>query len=157
MAKYLVIGGVAGGATAAARLRRNDEQAEIILVERGEYISYANCGLPYYSGGVIAERDKLFVMTPEKFRATLHVDVRIATEAIAINRQKKTVTLEEKKTGNIYEESYDTLILSPGAEPVRPPIPGLDGEGIFTLRSVPDVDRIKGWLDLQHPQLAVVV
>lgn len=157
MAKYLVIGGVAGGATAAARLRRNDEQAEIILVERGEYISYANCGLPYYSGGVIAERDKLFVMTPEKFRATLNVDVRVATEATVINRQKKTVTLVDKKTGRTYEEPYDTLILSPGAEPVRPPIPGLDLEGIFTLRSVPDVDRIKAWLDLQHPQLAVVV
>ncbi|MEW6565210.1 MAG: FAD-dependent oxidoreductase [Spirochaetota bacterium] len=157
MAKYVIIGGVAGGATTAARLRRNDEHAEIILVERGDYISYANCGLPYYSGGVISEREKLFVMTPEKFNETLHVDVRIATEATAIDRAKKTVTLVERKTGKTYTESYDTLVLSPGAEPVRPPIPGLDLEGIFTLRSVPDVDGIKAWLDMKRPERAVVV
>lgn len=157
MAKVLIIGGVAGGATAAARLRRNDERAEIVLVERGDYISYANCGLPYYAGGVISERSKLFVMTPENFKETLNVDVRIATEAVSIDRKAKTVSLVERKTGKTYTESYDELILSPGAEPVRPPIPGLDTEGIFTLRTVPDVDKIKEWIDTKRPQSAVVV
>lgn len=157
MAKYLIIGGVAGGATTAARLRRNDEHAQIIMVERGDYVSYANCGLPYYAGGVIAERSKLFVMTPEKFRETLNIDVRVATEATAIDRSAKTVSLRDKKTGRTYAESYDTLILSPGAEPLRPPIPGLDLEGIFTLRSVPDVDAIKEWIDRRRPERAVVV
>lgn len=157
MAKYLIIGGVAGGATTAARLRRNDERAEIILVERGDYVSYANCGLPYYSGGVISERSKLFVMSKEKFRDTLAVDVRTGTEAVSIDRAAKTVTLVERSTGRTYAESYDALVLSPGAEPARPPIPGLDLEGIFTLRSVPDVDRIKEWIDQRRPERAVVV
>jgi len=157
MAKYLIIGGVAGGATTAARLRRNDEQATIIMVERGAYISYANCGLPYYTGGVITDRSKLLVMTPESFKASLNVDVRVETEAVSIDRAARTVTLTEKKTGRVYTESYDDLILSPGAEPVRPPIPGLDLEGIFTLRSVPDADRIKEWVDVKRPERAVVV
>ncbi|MFA6506949.1 MAG: FAD-dependent oxidoreductase, partial [Treponemataceae bacterium] len=157
MAKYLIIGGVAGGATTAARLRRNDERADIILIERGDYVSYANCGLPYYAGGVISERAKLFVMTPEKFRETLNVDVRVATEATAIDRAAKTVSLTELKTGRTYKENYDALILSPGAEPIKPPIPGLDLEGIFTIRSVPDIDRIKEWIDMRRPERAVVV
>lgn len=157
MAKYLIVGGVAGGATTAARLRRNDERAEIVLVERGDYVSYANCGLPYYAGGVISERSKLFVMTPEKFKETLDVDVRVATEAVSIDREAKTATLTELKTGRTYKESYDALVLSPGAEPVKPPIPGLDLEGVFTLRSVPDIDRIKEWTDLRRPERAVVV
>ncbi|GAB1481408.1 FAD-dependent oxidoreductase [Treponema sp.] len=157
MAKYIIIGGVAGGATTAARLRRNDEHAEIILIERGNYVSYANCGLPYYAGGVISERSKLFVMTSENFRDTLSIDVRTGTEATAIDRASKSVRLHEKVSGRTYTESYDALVLSPGAEPVRPPIPGLDLEGIFTLRSVPDVDKIKEWIDLKRPQNAVVV
>jgi NADPH-dependent 2,4-dienoyl-CoA reductase/sulfur reductase-like enzyme/peroxiredoxin family protein/rhodanese-related sulfurtransferase/TusA-related sulfurtransferase len=157
MAKYLIIGGVAGGATAAARLRRNDEDAEIILIERGDYISYANCGLPYYTGGVIADRAKLFVMTPEKFRETLNIDVRIGTEAVAIDRAARKVVLVEKATGRRYEEGYDHLVLSPGAEPARPPIPGLDLPGVFTLRSVPDADAIKEWADLHRPRRAIVV
>ena len=157
MATYVIIGGVAGGATTAARLRRNDERANIIIVERGEHVSYANCGLPYYAGGVISERSKLFVMTPEKFRETLNIDVRVSTEAVSIDRAAKTVALTELKTGRVYNEAYDALILSPGAEPVKPPIPGLDLEGIFTLRSVPDVDRIKEWTDLRRPERAVVV
>ena len=157
MAKYLIIGGVAGGAPTAARLRRNDERAEIILVERGDYVTYANSGRPYYSGGVIAERSKLFVMTKEKFRDTLAIDVRTGTEAVSIDRAAKTVALVERETGRRYAESYDALVLSPGAEPARPPIPGLDLEGIFTLRSVPDVDRIKEWLDQKRPARAVVV
>jgi NADPH-dependent 2,4-dienoyl-CoA reductase/sulfur reductase-like enzyme/peroxiredoxin family protein/rhodanese-related sulfurtransferase/TusA-related sulfurtransferase len=151
------VGGVAGGATTAARLRRNDERAQIILVERGDYVSYANCGLPYYAGNVISERAKLFVMTPEKFKETLDVDVRVSTEAVSIDRAAKKVALKDLKTGRTYAESYDALVLSPGAEPVKPPIPGLDTEGIFTLRSVPDIDRIKEWIDVRRPERAVVV
>ena len=157
MAKYVIVGGVAGGATAAARLRRLDEGAEIILLERGDYISYANCGLPYYAGGVIKERSKLFVMTPEKFRATLAVDVRTGHEASSIDAKAKSVTIVEKATGRTYSESYDALVLSPGAEPVRPPIPGIDDERIFTLRSVPDIDAIKEHIDAKRPERAIIV
>jgi NADPH-dependent 2,4-dienoyl-CoA reductase/sulfur reductase-like enzyme/peroxiredoxin family protein/TusA-related sulfurtransferase/rhodanese-related sulfurtransferase len=157
MPKYLIIGGVAGGATAAARLRRLDEEAEIILLERGDYISYANCGLPYYAGGVIKERSKLFVMTPEKFRATLDVEVRTGHEALSIDRARKEVLVRDKAGKREYTESYDALVLSPGAEPVRPPIPGIDGPGIFSLRSVPDIDAIKGFVDSHRPERAVVI
>jgi NADPH-dependent 2,4-dienoyl-CoA reductase/sulfur reductase-like enzyme/peroxiredoxin family protein/rhodanese-related sulfurtransferase/TusA-related sulfurtransferase len=157
MAKYVIIGGVAGGATAAARLRRLDENAEIILLERGDYISYANCGLPYYAGGVITERSKLFVMTPERFRATLAVDVRTGHEAVAIDPASRTVEIVERATGKKYSESYDALVLSPGAEPVKPPIPGIDDESIFTLRSVPDIDAIKERLDARRPERVVVI
>ncbi len=157
MAKYIVVGGVAGGASAAARLRRLDEEAEIILLERGEYISYANCGLPYYAGGVITERSKLFVMTPELFRETLAVDVRTGHEATSIDLKARTVSILEKKTGRSYAEGYDELVLSPGAEPIRPPIPGIDDKRIFTLRSVPDIDAIKEYLDARRPERALVV
>lgn len=157
MAKYIIIGGVAGGATAAARLRRLDEKAEIILLERGEYISYANCGLPYYAGGVIKERSKLFVMTPEKFRLTLAVDVRTGHEASSIDTKAKSVTIVEKATGRMYSENYDALILSPGAEPMRPPIPGIDDDCIFTLRSVPDIDAIKEHIDAKRPERAIII
>ena len=157
MAKYVIIGGVAGGATAAARLRRLDEKAEIILLERGEYVSYANCGLPYYAGGVIKERSKLFVMTPERFKATLAIDVRTGHEAAAIDPAAKSVTIVEKSSGRRYVESYDALVLSPGAEPVRPPIPGIQDPSVFTLRSVPDIDAIKEYIDAKRPERAVVV
>ncbi len=157
MAKYVIVGGVAGGATAAARLRRLDEDAEIVLLERGDYISYANCGLPYYAGGVIRERSKLFVMTPEKFRATLNVDVRTGHEALSIDKNSRTVVIVEKKTGRRYTESYDALVLSPGAEPLRPRIPGIDDERIFTLRTVPDIDAIKEKIDALRPERALVV
>jgi NADPH-dependent 2,4-dienoyl-CoA reductase/sulfur reductase-like enzyme/peroxiredoxin family protein/TusA-related sulfurtransferase/rhodanese-related sulfurtransferase len=157
MAKYVIIGGVAGGATTAARLRRLDEKAEIILLERGDYISYANCGLPYYAGGIIKERSKLFVMTSERFKATLAVDVRTGHEAMAIDAKAKTVTIVEKATGRTYTESYDALVLSPGAEPVKPPIPGIDNASIFTLRSVPDIDAIKEHIDAKRPERAVVI
>jgi Uncharacterized NAD(FAD)-dependent dehydrogenases len=157
MPKYIIVGGVAGGATAAARLRRLDESADIVLLERGDYISYANCGLPYYAGGVIKERSKLFVMTPERFRSTLAVDVRIGHEAISIDPRSKTVSILEKSTGRKYVEGYDALVLSPGAEPVKPPIPGIDDEAIFTLRSVPDIDAIKERLDAKRPERAVVI
>lgn len=155
--KCVIIGGVAGGATTAARLRRNNEQAEIIMFERGEYISYANCGLPYYLGGTIRERDQLFVQTPKKFYNTLRIDVRINSEVIGINRDKKTVTVKDSKAGREYEESYDKLVLSPGAMAVRPPIPGIDAKGIFTLRNVPDTDEIKKFIDERKPSRAVIV
>ena len=154
--KHLIIGGVAGGATAAARIRRIDEQAEIILLEKGPHISYANCGLPYYIGGVIAHREKLFVQTPEAFGQQFNVDVRIYSEAIAIHPEKKTVTVR-KADGSCYEEGYDRLLLSPGATPVRPPLKGIDLEGIFTLRNVEDTDRIKGYLQEHEVKHAVVV
>ena len=157
MARYIIIGGVAGGASAAARLRRLDERADIVLVERGDYISYANCGLPYYAGGTIADGDSLFVMTPEKFKAWLNVDVRTGTEAVALDTAARTVTLLERRTGVRRVEAYDALVLSPGAEPIRPPIPGIDSEGIYTLRSVPDVDAIKKHVDERRPERAVVV
>ncbi len=154
---YIIVGGVAGGAATAARLRRNDEKAAIIIFERGDYISYANCGLPYYLGGTIREREKLFVETPESFRSTLDVDVRISTEVTDIDTETKTIGVKERKTGREYRESYDALILSPGAEPLRPPIPGIESERIFTLRNVPDVDRLKGFIDERRPKRAVVV
>lgn len=157
MPKYIIIGGVAGGASTAARLRRLDENADIVLVERGDYISYANCGLPYYAGGVIGDRERLFVMTPDKFKAWLNVDVRTGTEAKALDTAAKTVTLVDVRTGARRVESYDALVLSPGAEPIRPPIPGIESEGIYTLRSVPDVDAIKKRVDERRPERAVVI
>lgn len=123
--KIIIIGGVAGGATTAARIRRVDETAEIILLEKGKYISYANCGLPYYIGGVIEERDKLFVQTPEAFSTRFRIDVRTENEAIFIDRKRKTVTIRQSSE-DTYEESYDKLVISTGASPVRPPLPGID-------------------------------
>lgn len=154
--KYLIIGGVAGGATAAARIRRNTEAAEIILFEKGEYISYANCGLPYYIGGVITERERLFVQTPEAFGKRFNIDVRTRSEVIAIDVKKKEVTVSASG-GKVYTESYDKLLLSPGASPVRPPLPGIDSEGIFTLRNVSDTDRIKRYIQENDVKRAVIV
>lgn len=154
--KILIIGGVAGGATTAARIRRTDETAEIILLEKGKYISYANCGLPYYIGGVIKEREKLFVQTPETFSTRFRVDVRIESEVIFIDRKRKTVTIRQSSE-DTYEESYDKLLISTGASPVRPPLPGIDLNGIFTLRNVADTDRIKGYIDSHAPRRAVVI
>ena len=153
--KIIIIGGVAGGATTAARIRRVDETAEIILLEKGKYISYANCGLPYYIGGVIREREKLFVQTPESFGIRFRVDVRTENEVIFIDRKKKTLTIR-RPSEDTYIESYDRLILSTGATPVRPPLPGINSEGIFTLRNVTDTDRIKAYVD-QHPIRRAVV
>lgn len=143
--KHIIIGGVAGGATAAARIRRADENAEIVLIDKGKYISYANCGLPYYIGGVIKSRDKLFVQTPEAFSRRFNVDVRTQNEALAINTAKHEVSIR-RADGTTYTETYDRLLLSPGAEPVRPPLEGIDTEGIFTLRNVDDTDRIHQYL-----------
>jgi NADPH-dependent 2,4-dienoyl-CoA reductase/sulfur reductase-like enzyme/rhodanese-related sulfurtransferase len=155
--RYLIIGGVAGGATTAARLRRNDESAEIIIIERGDHISYANCGLPYYIGGVIKERDKLFVQTPENFMRTFRIEVRVKTEALEVSPAAHSVLLKNLETGEEYEESYDKLVLSPGAEPVKPPIPGISDPRIFTLRSVPETDAIKEFVDAKDPKRAVIV
>jgi NADPH-dependent 2,4-dienoyl-CoA reductase/sulfur reductase-like enzyme/rhodanese-related sulfurtransferase len=153
--KLLIIGGVAGGATTAARLRRRDESAEIIMIERGSHISYANCGLPYYIGGTIPDRNRLFVQTPESFNRRLGVDVRTDSEVVEIDRKGKRVRIESE--GESYWESYDKLVLSPGAEPIRPPLPGIDGKTIFTLRNVTDTDRIKGYIEENRPKRAVIV
>lgn len=156
MAKYVIVGGVAGGASTAARLRRLDESAEIIIFERGKYISYANCGLPYYVGGIIEERDRLFVQTPQTFKDNLNIDVRIEQEVISIDRKAKSVKVR-KADGTEYDESYDKLVLSPGAEPLRPPIPGILDEAIFTLRNVPDTDKIKEFVETKDVRHVVIV
>jgi NADPH-dependent 2,4-dienoyl-CoA reductase/sulfur reductase-like enzyme/peroxiredoxin family protein/TusA-related sulfurtransferase/rhodanese-related sulfurtransferase len=140
--KLVIIGGVAGGASAAARARRLDESAEIILIERGPDISFANCGLPYHIGGQIADRERLLVTTPAAMRGKFNIDVRTSTEAMAIDRERKVVTLRDVTSGKTTEESYDSLVLSPGAEPIRPPITGIDTPGIHTLRNLQDMDRI---------------
>ena len=154
--KIIIVGGVAGGATAAARIRRNTESAEIILFEKGAHISYANCGLPYYIGGVIKERDRLFVQTPKAFGKRFNIDVRTLSEVTAIDRERKEVTVRTAD-GKMYTESYDKLLLSPGASPVRPPLKGIDSEGIFTLRNVADTDRIKQYLNEKPVKRAVIV
>lgn len=154
--KFIIVGGVAGGATAAARIRRNTEQAEIILFEKGEYISYANCGLPYYLGNVIEERERLFVQTPESFGKRFNIDVRVKSEVIDIDTAAKQVHIRTSD-GREYTESYDKLLLSPGASPVRPPLPGIDNEGIFTLRNVADTDRIKSYMQQKKIKNAVIV
>lgn len=155
--KYLVIGGVAGGATVAARLRRMDEKAEIILFERGKYVSYANCGLPYYIGDTIKDRNKLFVQTVKGFTDRFRIDIRTEQEVIAIHVQKKQAEIKNLATGSIYSEAYDKLVLSPGAEPLRPGIEGIHNKKIFTLRNVPDTDAIKDYVNIAKPSHAVVV
>ncbi len=155
--KTIIIGGVAGGATAAARLRRLDEKAEIIVLERGEYVSFANCGLPYYIGGVITDREDLTLQTPESFKARFNIDVRVLNEAAKINPDTKTVTVKNLRTGETYEETYDNLILSMGAEPIRPNIDGADSSNVFTLRNIPDTLRIKRFIDSAKPRSAVVI
>ena len=155
--KYIIVGAVAGGASTAARLRRIDEHAEIVIFERGAYISYANCGLPYYIGDVIRERDKLFVQTAASFHQRFNIDVRVQTEVIEIDRQQKKVAAKNLITGEIYEEHYDKLVLSPGAEPLRPPLPGIASEGIFTLRNVTDTDHIKNYVQQHKSGKAVII
>lgn len=155
--KTLIIGGVAGGASAAARLRRLDESAEIIVLERGDFVSFANCGLPYYIGGTITERENLTLQTPESFKARFNIDVRVKNEALKINADAKTVTVKNLETDAVYEESYDYLILSPGAEPVKPNISGIDSDFVFTLRNIPDTIKIKQYIEKAKPESAVVV
>lgn len=154
--KIVIIGGVAGGATTAARIRRSDEKAEIVLIEKGKYISYANCGLPYYIGDVIKEREKLFVQTPESFGNRFRVDVRTENKVIFIDRTRKTITVRQTSE-DTYEESYDKLLISTGATPVRPPLPGIESDGIFTLRNVADTDRIKSFINTHPVRRAVVI
>lgn len=155
--KILIIGGVAGGASCAARLRRLDEKAEIIMLERGEFISFANCGLPYYIGGEISEKSKLTLQTPENFKARFHIDVRVWNECVSVDTENKTVTVRNLKTNEIYKESYDKLVLSPGAAPIRPNIEGIESNRVFTLRNIPDTLKIKSYIDTMHPRSAVVV
>ncbi len=155
--RYIIVGAVAGGASTAARLRRLDEHAEIIIFEKGNYISYANCGLPYYIGDVIKERDKLFVQTAAAFNKRFNIDVRIKTEVTDIDPEKKEIRASNLATGEVYTERYDKLVLSPGAEPVRPPLRGIDLPGIFTLRNVADTDFIKEYADKHKSGKAVVV
>jgi NADPH-dependent 2,4-dienoyl-CoA reductase/sulfur reductase-like enzyme/rhodanese-related sulfurtransferase len=154
--KVIIVGGVAGGASCAARLRRLDETAEILMVERGPYMSYANCGLPYHVGGVIADEAKLLVASAATFRTTFEIDARTGWEAVGISPDKKTVDLKDLETGEVVTESYDKLVLSPGAVSVRPPLPGIDLPGIFQLRTVPDARQIRQWLERGSGLLAGV-
>ena len=155
--KLVIVGGVAGGATAGARARRVSEDAEIIIFERGEYISFANCGLPYYIGNVIQKRDDLLLATPQEFKERYNIDVRIFSEVVDIDAKEKTVRIKNVHTGEMITERYDKLILSPGAEPIKPPLEGVDLKNIFHLRNIPDSDRIKTLVDEKNPRHAVVV
>ncbi len=155
--KYIIVGAVAGGASTAARLRRMDEHARIVIFEKGEHISYANCGLPYYIGDVITDRNKLFVQTAAAFNKRFNIDIRVMTEVVSIDASTKTVIAKNLMTGDVYEEQYDKLVLSPGAEPIRPPLPGIALEGIFTLRNVADTDRIKGYVQQRNVSKAAII
>lgn len=153
--KVVIVGGVAGGASAAARLRRLDEKAEIVMLERGPYISFANCGLPYYIGGEIKKKSALTLQTPQSFKSRFNVDVRVNSEVTAIHTAEKTVTVRTAE--GEYEESYDKLILSPGAAPIVPPLPGVDNERVFTLRNIPDTEKIREYVEEEFPDSAVVI
>ena len=155
--KVIIIGGVAGGATAAARIRRLDERAEIVMLERTGYVSYANCGLPYYVGGTIADEDDLTLQTPQSFYCRYRVDARVGHEAIAIDRAGKSVTVRELATGRTYQERYDKLLLAPGAKPVLPPAAQTEDGRVFTLRTVEDTFAMHDYVVGQKPQTAVVV
>lgn len=155
--KYIIIGAVAGGASTAARLRRLDEHAEIIMFEKGEHVSYANCGLPYYIGNVIKERNKLLIQTAASFKERFNIDVRTMTEVINIDPKLKTITALNHITGNEYVENYDKLVLSPGAEPLRPPLAGINNIGIFTLRNVNDTEHIKDFIRQKEAKKAVII
>lgn len=155
--KVVIVGGVAGGASAAARLRRLDESAEIIMFERGEYISFANCGLPYYVGGTIKKRASLLLQTPKAMHRRFNIQVRTMSEVVRIIPEAKEVEVQNHLTGEVYRESYDHLVLSPGAAPVVPPIPGVDLPGVFTIRNVPDSDAVKAFIENTRPQSAAII
>ena len=157
MSKTVIIGGVAGGATAAARLRRRDESMEIVMLEKGEYISFANCGLPYYIGDVIHSRESLLLQTPEGMKKKFNIDVRICQEAAAVRPEENIVTVQNLKTGETYEESYDNLIIATGSSPLKPGIPGIDGSRIFTIWNIADTDRIKEFMEKEKPESAAVI
>jgi len=150
--KVIIIGGVAGGASAAARIRRLDETAQIIVLERSNYVSYANCGLPYFIGGVIREQAELTLQTPQSFWERFHIDVRVRNEAVDIDVKSKTVAIRRLDTGEIYHEQYDKLLLSPGAKPVVPHLPGVTSDRIFSLRTVEDTLRIRKFIEEYKPQ-----
>jgi len=155
--RILIVGGVAGGASCAARARRLNESARIILFDRGPYVSFANCGLPYYVGNVIDEEKKLLVASPELFAQRFNIEVRTENDVTAIDRARREIEVCELSTGRLYREAYDALVLSPGASPVRPPLPGIDLAGVFVLRTIPDSRRIREWLDSRRPARAVIV
>ena len=155
--KVIIVGGVAGGATAAARLRRLDEQSEIVVFERSGFISYANCGLPYYIGGAIEDEEELTLQTPESFFERFRINARVRHEVLSINPSDKTVTVKNLENGNVFEESYDKLLLSTGAKPIKPNFEGVDSEKVFTLRTVEDTLRIKNYVDERKPKSAVIV
>ncbi|MFA6386134.1 MAG: FAD-dependent oxidoreductase, partial [Candidatus Paceibacterota bacterium] len=155
--KVIIVGGVAGGASCAARLRRLDETAEILMVDRGPYVSFANCGLPYHVGGVIEKESSLLVADEELFRERFAIQVRTRCEVASISTENKTVELRNMETGEVSTESYDKLVLSPGAAAIRPPLPGIDLPGIFTVRTVPDAREIRAWIEAKNAKRAVVV
>ena len=155
--KLVIIGGVAGGASAAARARRLNESAQITIFERGEYISFANCGLPYHIGGTISDRSKLLIQTPEAMKSRFNIDVCIKTEVIGIDRKAKEVIVRDLSNNHEYRQAYDKLVLSPGAEPIRPNIPGIESKNVFTLRSITDMDAIKAVIDKKPRERVLVV
>jgi NADPH-dependent 2,4-dienoyl-CoA reductase/sulfur reductase-like enzyme/rhodanese-related sulfurtransferase len=155
--RILIVGGVAGGASCAARARRLSETAEILMFERGEYVSFANCGLPYYVGDVIRKEEDLLVATPELFRERFNIEVRLQSEVIAIDRNRQTVAVKALRSGSVYEEAYDALVLSPGASAIRPDLPGIDLPGIFSLRTISDGRRIRKWIDRSQAKRALIV
>ena len=157
MKKVVIIGGVAGGASCAARLRRQREDLEILLIDRGKYVSFANCGLPYYVGEVITEEKKLLVATPQLFRERFNIQVKVETEVQAIDRSAKKLSVKDLVTGQLYDEPYDILVLSPGAGPVKPPLPGIDLPGVFALRTIPDSRLIRQWIKDRNVKSAVIV
>jgi NADPH-dependent 2,4-dienoyl-CoA reductase/sulfur reductase-like enzyme/rhodanese-related sulfurtransferase len=155
--RILIVGGVAGGGACAARLRRLDERAAIVMFERGPYVSYANCGLPYYVGGVIADRRRLLAVTPEQWRRWFNIEVRTRQEVVALDRARRRIEVCELESGRRYQESYDALVLAPGAAPLRPAWPGVDLPGVFTLRSIPDSRALREWIENRQPRRAIVV
>ena len=157
MKRILIVGGVAGGASAAARARRVSEEAEIVMFERGEFVSFANCGLPYHIGGDIPNRDALLLQTPLSFKRRFNVDVRVFHDVIEIDKASKSLLVRNLQTGEERREPYDVLLLSPGAVPIRPPFPGIDSPGVHTLRNIPDMDRILAALHHDKPRHVTVV
>jgi NADPH-dependent 2,4-dienoyl-CoA reductase/sulfur reductase-like enzyme len=155
--RVLIVGGVAGGASCAARLRRLDETVEILMIDRGPYVSFANCGLPYYVGNVISDEQRLLVASREMFHERFNIDVRTDTEVTAIDRSACTITLRDVHTDKVSTERYDALVLSPGAAPIRPPLPGIDSPGVFAVRTIPDSRRIRSWITERNAKTAIVV
>ncbi len=155
--RVLIVGGVAGGAACAARLRRMDEQAEIVIFDRGSFVSFANCGLPYFIGGVIEKEKSLLVADEKLFKDRFNIDVHTETEVVSIDREEKTVSVLNRRDNSVRVEPYDDLVLSPGASPFRPPVEGVDLPGVFSLRTIPDSREIRQWLDEREVKKAVVI